>query len=274
MRVAEAERSIQVAVRLVAAVEPVKIHTDIAQQLLRGFEIPERRLDDRAGWAEASPALGITIQVETLEDNYRSLPAEVFETEHLCRWVITMRPRLVGDDPWQRCRDTVVPPLRPVFAINMDPSGKRASAVIAWQQPDDTVALRVIADVTGDPIDTDRLGKDLATLAIRSGASAVTFGAWTDADLARHFRSPKGLDGREFANASENFVRLIESHRLRWDQAEQIGEDLAWVARKPHESGAWVAVKASDDRPVTAVLAAIRAVWLASGPRPAAPRVQ
>jgi hypothetical protein len=34
-----------------------------------------------------------------------------------------------------------------------------------------------------------------------------------------------------------------------------------------------VAVKANEDRPITAVLAAIRAVQLASGPRPSAPVV-
>jgi len=184
-----------------------------------------------------------------------------------------MRPRLVSDQAWQGCRDRLEPSLRPMMAVSMDPSGKRASAVIAWQQSDDTVACRVVADVTGDPIDTGRLGRDLLQLALKCGVSATSYGAWTDADLAKHFRKAKSLDGREFANASENFVRLVESRRLRWDLADQIGEDLAWTARKPHESGAWMAVKASEDRPATAALAAIRAVWLASGPRPVAPRV-
>lgn len=237
---------------------------------------PERKLDDREGWRESNPSLGITIQPETLAafyESYRDSDPATWETEHLCRWVATMRQTLVSDGAWMLCRDKLETSLRPGMAINMDPSGKRASAVIAWQQSDGTVAVRVVADVTGDPIDTDRLGKDLSQLAIRTGATAVSFGAWTDADLARHFRKAKSLDGREFANASENFVRLVESRRLRWDDATIIGEDLAWTARKPHESGAWMAVKATDDRPATAALAAIRAVWLASGPRPAAPRV-
>ena len=36
---------------------------------------------------------------------------------------------------------------------------------------------------------------------------------------------------------------------------------------------AWKAVKAKEDRPIPAVLAAIRAVWLASGPKALAPKV-
>jgi hypothetical protein len=63
MRVAEAERSIQVAVRLVTVVEPVEIHTDIAQQLLRGFEIPERRLDVQCAAADRQQLALVTESV-------------------------------------------------------------------------------------------------------------------------------------------------------------------------------------------------------------------
>lgn len=234
---------------------------------------PERSLDDREGWAEANPGLGITIDIETLEYNYANRPPTSFETEHLCRWVVTMQPRLVADVHWQRCRGPVETPLRPALAIGMDPTGTRASAVIAWQQTDGTVGCRVAADVVGSPINVDRLGPDLRQLALRLGAVGIAFDPWTDTDLSRHLPNAKPLTGREFANASENFVRMIESGRLRWTDADQVTADLAWTARKPHESGAWQAVKARDDRPITAALAAIRAVWLASGPKPAVPKV-
>jgi hypothetical protein len=41
-----------------------------------------------------------------------------------------------------------------------------------------------------------------------------------------------------------------------------------WTARKALDEGRFEAVRADDKRPITAALAAIRAVWLASGPRP------
>jgi phage terminase large subunit-like protein len=239
---------------------------------------PDRALDDRDGWAEANPALGITIQLDTLADFHDSLPAPVWETEHLCRWVISMQPRLVPDHAWQKLQAILEAPLRPSMAISMDVSGKRASADIAWQQSDGTIALSVIADVTGDPIDTDKLGKDLKQAALRFGVSEVAYDPWTDADLARHFDSPgitvKPLISREYANASENFARIIESGRLRWsDEAGHLSDDLNWCARKSHESGSWLAVKASEDRPITSILAAVRATWLASGPRKGLPQV-
>ncbi|MGE5229467.1 MAG: hypothetical protein ACM3MJ_07080, partial [Deltaproteobacteria bacterium] len=207
-----------------------------------------RSLDDRDGWAEANPALGHILPIDTLEYFRANRPPASFETEHLCRWVVTMRPRLVGDVAWQRCRGAVGDPLRPAMAISMDASGTRASAAIAWQQSDGTVGLRVVAETHGTPIDVDLLGPELRQAALRLGATSIAFDPWDTADLARHFKNAKPLDGREFANASENFVRVIESGRLRWEEADSVTEDLAWTARKPHESGAWRAVKAKDDR--------------------------
>lgn len=235
---------------------------------------PERALDDREGWAEANPSLGVSyLTEESLEAFLAKGPPASFETENLCRWVISMKPRLVSDLAWQSAHGTLEPARRPGLAISMDPSGRRASAAIAWQQGDGTIGLRVIADVTGDPIDTDRLGPDLRQAAVKLGALKIAFDPWTDKELARHLKIAKPITGQEFANASENFVRVIESGRLRWDDADAVSYDLAWTARKAHETGAWSAVRARDDRPITASLAAIRAVWLASGPKPSVPRV-
>jgi phage terminase large subunit-like protein len=239
---------------------------------------PERDDDDIQGWAESNPAIGHYPSVlRTLELAYRrhklAGTLSIFETEHLCRWVVSMQPRLVDDAAWQRGRATLETPRRPYLGISMDPSGTRASAVIAWQQSDGTVALRVIADVTGTPIDADTIGADLRQRSIKLGVTAVAFDPWTDADLARRFKDPRQLTGREYANASETFARVVESGRIRWDDADPVTVDLTWTARRPHESGAWQAVKAKDDRPITAALAAIRAVWLAAGERPPGPRV-
>ena len=239
---------------------------------------PERAPDDPEGWREANPAMGHYPSVErTLSLAYRrhklAGTLAIFETEHLCRWVVTMAPKLVDENRWIACKGILEVPKRPAMAISMDPSGTRASAAIAWQQTDGTIALRVIQDVSGEPVDVDKIGPDWNKQAIKLGVTEVGFDPWTDADLIRHFKTKHQVVGREYANASDTFRRSVDSGTLRWSEAEGVSEDLPWTARKPHESGAWMAVKAKEDRPITAVLAAIRAVWLASGPRSAAPRV-
>lgn len=227
---------------------------------------PERSIDDREGWAEANPALGHFLNMSSLETAYAKLSPATFETEHLCRWVVSMQPRLVVEASWQRCHGTLEEPTRPAMAISMSPTGKRGSAVMAWMQTDGTIAVVEMYDVPGDPIDSERLGEDLKKAAGTNRIRNIGFASWTDAELARHLPNAKAIDGKEFANASEHFARLVGQGRLRWETAPHITDDLNWTARKPHDSGAWIAVPSSE-RPVTAVLAAIRAVWLASAPK-------
>jgi hypothetical protein len=91
--------------------------------------------------------------------------------------------------------------------------------------------------------------------------------------LARHLTQAKPLQGAEWANASERFVRAVEGGWLRHASSADISADLAFTVRKVSEGGKFTAVKALEDRPITAALAAVRAVWLASNPADRKPRV-
>ena len=198
----------------------------------------------------------------------------IFETEHLCRAVVTMRAHLVDELAWARSKDeSLEAPVRPVLGISMSPDGLRASVAVAWNR-EDTVGLRLLFNVTGDPIDTKRLGEDVRTLARRLGVRQVGFDPLTDADLARYFTKPEPISGQKFANASAQFANLVSSDHIRYADADAVTDDLTWTARKQdRETGTYQAVRAQDDRAITASLAAIRAVWLASGPKPALPRI-
>jgi hypothetical protein len=231
---------------------------------------PERDASDREGWLESNPALGhLPGAWKNLEDNYRTYvlsgQSAIFETEHLCRWVPTMRPRLVDDFAWMRCRTGSLGAVRrPSLGISMDPSGTRASVVAAWRQEDGSIALRELFDVPGEPIDTDALGEDALKVSRRLGTTLVGYDDATDRDLARHWKKrAKNITGRDFANATEKFVRGVEGGTIRWTEAEHITADLASVSRKDNsENQTYHAVKSRDDTSVTAALAAIRAVWL------------
>jgi hypothetical protein len=241
---------------------------------------PDRASDDRTGWLEANPAIGyLPRKMENLERDYVSHKLEgtlaLFEVEYLCRWVPTLREKLVDAYAWAVCEaPTLTAPRKAAMGISMDPDGTRASAALAWQQPDGTVALQLLYDVRGTPIDTDALGADLRARASKEGATMIGFDPLTDAELAKFFKKPEPLSGQKFANASARFVTAVLANRLRWNDAGPVTDDLVWTSRKPHdESGSFQAVRAQDERPITAALAAIRAVWLASGPRPPRPRI-
>lgn len=229
---------------------------------------PERSLDDRAGWAEANPSLGRGMRLDTLEHAYLTKPPALFEVEHLCRWVDSMQPRLVSDAAWMRCRAILEEkPSRPAIAFNMDPSGKRASVVMAWMMTNGRIALVELEEAEGDPIDLPALAARVKEFVAKYGAKQVGFASWTDKDLARHIVRARPVDGKEMASASEAFARYVLEERLAWDGAVHVTNDLTWTGRKPHDSGAWIAAPSTPERAVTASLAAVRAVWMASAPR-------
>lgn len=251
-----------------------RAHEDDSLAYLEWSAAPERPIDDQVGWREANPALGITIQLDTLLDLYRSSKATAFETEHLCRWVRSMRPRLVSDHAWEQARvEELENGVRPYMGVAVDAAGRRASVALAWQQENGVVALDLVEDIADD-LDLDKLGQALHDRAVRGGVVGIGYAGWTDTSLARHLgKNARAIDGREFANASVTFARLTESGFLAWRGSDTLTNDLLWLARKPHESGAWQAVVVDEEHGATAALAAIRAVWLASGPRPEAPRI-
>ncbi len=235
---------------------------------------PERSADDVDGWLEGNPSAGHAPQVMgNLEREYRANKLAgtlaIFETEHLCRWVVTMRQRLIDESSWLLGhRDDLAIPRRICLAVSMDPGGRRSAAAVAWQSPDGQVGLRLLFDVTGDPIDPDLLGADIVKRVRRMGVVKMGYDPLTDAELAKHFKKPERLSGQVFANASAHFVNLVRAGRLVWSDADQVTDDLVWTSRKSHDAtGSYQAVRANDDRPIPAALASIRAVWLASGPR-------
>lgn len=256
--------------------------TDPSLAYLEWSADPDLDPSDRAGWAQANPSIGHDpVLLANLERAYQrhhlggTMP--IFETENLCRWVRTMRPALVTADQWADCRATepLPRPRRAHIAVSMDPDGRRASAAVAWLGSGGICYLTMLDDREGSPVRTSIIGKEWRDAAAARSVPKVGYDPMTDAELAKFFKATKPISGMEFANATSNFVRLVESGHLRWADADAVGADLAWTARKENdETGSYQAVRANDDRPITASLAAIRAVWLATGLRPARPRIR
>lgn len=237
---------------------------------------PERSADDRRGWAEANPALGHYPNVlPNLEAAYIAHVSAgtiaIFETENLCRSVPTLMPRIIPDAVWSSAHGPLTEPLRPAMGVKVDPEGRRASAVIAWQR-DGRLYVRSLAEDLMAPLDVDAFAKELLPLTRKFGVTDIGYDPWTDRDLARHLPNARAVNGADYASAGERFVRAIEGGQLHHDDDGTIGGDLAYTVRREAPNG-WYATRADPERPTTSSEAAIRAVWLASKPAPPAPRV-
>lgn len=239
---------------------------------------PEREASDRIGWAQANPAIGHQpTMLGWLEREYLkhmlagSMP--IFETENLCRSTPSLLPRVISDIEWEHLRGAIPEPVRPTMGLAVDSEGRRASAVIAWPGVGQTFT-RSLAEDTTDPLDLDAFAEELKPLVrrLKIPNTSIGFDPWTDRDLARHFPGAKPISGAEGYGACMRFVREVEGGRLHHNDDGTIGGDWEFTVRRETPNG-WFAVRASAERPTTASLAAIRAVWLATDMQAARPAI-
>lgn len=114
---------------------------------------PWRERPDRDGWREANPSLGRLIDVDTLVHELATDPAEVFETEVLCRRVVSLRPWL-PEGAWEGCGERLVSvPDSAVgsvlFGVDVGPELRHGSVVVGWRRPDGRVFAEAVAGFDG-----------------------------------------------------------------------------------------------------------------------------
>ena len=234
-----------------------------------------------AGWRPTRPSATVAGNLwDYLERKYESYRLSgqmgIFETEHLCRWVHTVLPPIIKAETWEELARRRRPPTSSRLGVSLDPNGQRASAVLSWQQDDGRVAVRLIADVTGDPVDVPRVrGRPQATGAPTTRCQDVGYDGATDAELAKYFKKPEADQRGEVHQRVSQHVRQPRrgSHHRVGRRRRSRPTSSGPGARRTRQPGTWTAVKLSDDHPITAMLATIRAVWLASGPKPHKARV-
>jgi phage terminase large subunit-like protein len=109
---------------------------------------PELERHDPRGWVQANPALGYLFPLDTIEQELRTDPPEVFETEVLCRPVMVLRPYL-PEGAWAACQERRQPlPETPglvCMGVDAGPELRHASICVAWRRPDGRLGVDVAA---------------------------------------------------------------------------------------------------------------------------------
>lgn len=104
-------------------------------------------IDDPRAWAQANPALGHLIELDTIRALRASTPEPVFRTEQLCQFVATMEAWLPAG-AWEGCAapEVTIPEAargHVVFGVDRSPSWDSCSVVAACKTGD-RIAVEVI----------------------------------------------------------------------------------------------------------------------------------
>jgi phage terminase large subunit-like protein len=237
---------------------------------------PTYDVSDPQGWLQANPAIGHTVDLDTLAEAYETDPRPVFETERLSRWVANIA------SPW--------PPNAVVDAVDTDLQlekghttwfavdvsiDRRHAALVAVQLRGDILTGHLIRTWFADgAIDDLLIASEVAPFAREYQARSVSFDRYTAAGIASRLASvgiPVGdCSGGEFAQASDELLSAMVHGRLKLQDQETMVEHLLACAKKPYSDGGWRIVRRSSAGPIAGAVALAMAVHFALRPIPRA----
>jgi phage terminase large subunit-like protein len=104
------------------------------------------KINDKAAWALANPAMGYTITAEAIEESIATSPIETTRTETLCQWIDSLQ------SPWPHGvleatsdADLIMNPgALTIFGFDVSPSRRNASLVAGQILPDGRIGFGII----------------------------------------------------------------------------------------------------------------------------------
>lgn len=237
----------------------------------------ERPIDDPQAWAEANPALGRRISVDTIVDELKAYEDNPngFRTEILCQWVhdVTHRAAIDWTD-WLACGgepepvDPAALP-RPVCGVDVDGDRNTAAvAIAAWRH--DRLVVDVVEELVDPTVaDVVRVAADwMRRYRIYEYAydpkTSQTVAAYLDAERF----TGVAIKPADYVTASSVFGDAVASRTLLHPNNETLNTQIQGAHRKPTGDGLWFISRALSDGPVTGVLAAAFATYLHYRPKP------
>lgn|SRR5512139_230012 len=217
-------------------------------------------LDDRAGWRQANPALGIRITEEWIERERVALDDESFARERLGIWASAASKVVIDPDVWAKlARPRLAKSQGKVaFAVDVPPEGRRASLARAIELPNGDAYVEVDSK-PGTLWAQDRLvqlwRKRRAPIVIDPGSRA---GALL-APLVKARVKPKTVTVRELASACSRFVELVEAGKLKHSGQPELSIAVN-AARKRNVGDAWAWHRRDASVDISPLVAATLAV--------------
>lgn len=219
-------------------------------------------LDDRAAWAQANPALGWTIQPDSIAAARATDPEPVFRTEVLCQRVLKLADAVIPAQAWDDCRDERSQPSDPVvFAVDVTPDRARACVAVAGMSGD-----RLHVEVVEHQSGTEWVTKRVADLVARWRPDAVLLdpagaaGSLIPALQAERVDLTLVRTG-DIGRACGAFYDAVVQGRVRHRGQMPLDDAVAGATRRPLGRDAWAWNRQSIDVDICPLVAVTLAAW-------------
>jgi phage terminase large subunit-like protein len=207
------------------------------------------KITDRAGWAQANPALGYTITEEALEEAVATSPIENTRTELLCQWIDSL------SSPWPHgvLEDTSDASLTipvggyTVFAFDVSPSRRNASLVAGQILPDGRIGVGILQTWESQiSVDDLRIAAEIKGWADQYRPKQICFDKYTAQSIADRLTNAGqmtlDISGAAFYQACGDLLDALVNHRLVHSGQENWVQQMNNCAAKTNDSS-WRIVK-------------------------------
>jgi hypothetical protein len=214
--------------------------------------------DDVEQWADANPALGIRLDLETVADERAAMSEETFGRERLGLWSLNAGQQVIDPDVWAKRADKGSQPLDPVcFAADVTPDRQRATISLAARRSDGLLHVETVQNERGTSWVVPRLLELAARwqpvgIVIDPGSPAGSL----IAELQEQGLEPVLTSTRDVGQACGMFYDLVRDDKLRHLDDPRLNLALGSARKRPlGDSGAWAWHRRDSSTDITPLVA-------------------
>jgi len=216
------------------------------------------KINDRAAWAQANPALGYTITEEAIEEAISTSPIENTRTETLCQWIDSL------SSPWphgvleetSNSELTITPGALTMFGFDVSPSRRNASLVAGQLMPDGKIAIGILETFESQvAVDDLRIAASIKGWSDIYRPRMVLFDKYTTASIAERLANAgvvtMDCSGQQFYQACGDLLDGLVNHKVVHNGQDELIQQFNNCAAKVNDS-AWRIVKRKSAGDVSA----------------------
>jgi len=231
------------------------------------------KLDDRAAWAQANPALGYTITEAAIEEAIATSPIENTRTETLCQWIDSL------SSPWphnilQETSDSelqIPPGGYTVFGFDVSPSRRNASLVAGQILPSGKIGVGILQTwESAVSVDDLKIAAEIKAWSDQYRPRQICYDKYTTQSIADKLSNAgcmvQDISGQQFYQACGDLLDGLVNHRVVHNGQANLMQQMNNCAAKVNDS-AWRIVKRKSAGDVSAPIALAMVVSMLMKPQ-------
>jgi phage terminase large subunit-like protein len=231
------------------------------------------KIDDRAAWAQANPALGYTITEAAIEEAIATSPIENTRTETLCQWIDSL------SSPWphnilQETSDSelqIPPGGYTVFGFDVSPSRRNASLVAGQILPSGKIGVGILQTwESAVSVDDLKIAAEIKAWADQYRPRQICYDKYTTQSIADKLTNAgcmtQDISGQQFYQACGDLLDGLVNHRVVHNGQANLMQQMNNCAAKVNDS-AWRIVKRKSAGDVSAPIALAMVVSMLMKPQ-------